>query len=58
MGVRKITFFITDTVYIYGAGGGNTFQAVAFYWERFPDRQVPDARMFPAVSTSLRLLLF
>ena len=43
-----------DMIYVYGFCDGNSFQAVAEYQQRFPNRRIPNRRVFTRVYQTLR----
>jgi hypothetical protein len=48
---------LTDMVLAYGGAGGNAVQAQILYreyWEQYPDRVVPNPKMFTSTVQRLR----
>ena len=43
-----------DTIYVYGFCDGNSLHAVAEYQQRFPNRRIPNRRVFTRVYQTLR----
>ena len=54
---KPFTFSVeeyADMIYVYGFRDGNSFLSVAEYQQRFPNRRIPNRRVFTGVYQTLR----